>query len=43
MIVEKEEDSTVFTEDTIANEQEKETNLVMKTLYPKLFPDDEGS
>lgn len=40
LIAEKEEDSTIFTEEFLQTEFEKESQLVMKTLYPKLFPEE---
>lgn len=40
LLAEKDEDNTIFTEEAKLAEQEKDNLLVMKTLYPKQFPDE---
>ena len=40
MLAEKKEDATIFTEEAKLQEQEKDTMAVLRTLYPKQFPEE---
>lgn len=40
LLAEKQEDSTIFTDEFKLNEQEKDNLQVMRTLYPKQFPEE---